>query len=117
MDFYQKQNNDISNSNNYIQYNNYNQSNYPHNPYPQNYSSKIKPSNNLINADFNYQQNFSPPGIIESNRLFPQKNNFINDNDYKNKNSSKNYKNKYSENNVIYQKYSKLYSTSKKYCI
>ena len=101
MDFYQKQNNDISNSNNYIQYNNYNQSNYPHNPYPQNYSSKIKPSNNLINADFNYQQNFSPPGISEMNHLYPQKNNFINDKD----NNNIHNKNNYPENNLIYQNY------------
>ena len=99
MDFYQKQNNDISNSNNYIQYNNYNQSNYPHNPYPQNYSSKIKPSNNLINADFNYQQHFSPPGISEMNHLYPQKNNFINDKD----NNNIHNKNNYPENNLIYQ--------------
>ena len=55
----------------------YNQKmNYHNMNYPQNYNNQ-KPKNNLIDSDFNYQQNFSPPGISELNRLYPQKNNFI----------------------------------------
>ena len=73
----------------------YNQDNEPNMNSLKN-NTKIIPSNNLINTDFNYQQNFSPPGKSEMNRLYPQKNNYINDQDNKNK---------YPENNLIYQNY------------
>ena len=46
--------------------------NYHNMNYPRNYNNQ-KPQNNLIDSDFNYQQNFSPPGISELNRLYPQK--------------------------------------------
>ena len=71
---------------------------------PQN-NNKPKPLNNLINSDFNYQQNFSPPGISELNCLYPQQYNFTNDNDYKEKINNTNNKYKYPENNLIYQNY------------
>ena len=84
---------------------------YPNNIYYQNNdpnmnslknNTKVNPSNNLINNDFNYQQNFSPPGKSEMNRLCPQKNNYINDKDNINIHNNKN---NYPENNLIYQNY------------
>ena len=98
---------EFSNINQYMQkypksqpMNIYNQNNYNNLAYQQNYN-QTKPLNNLIDSDFNYQQNFSPPGTSGSNRLYPQKNNFINDKDNRNINKDNNYP----KNNLIYQDY------------
>ena len=106
MNYHQFPKKEFSNINQYMQkypsqpMNIYNQNNYNNLAYQQNYN-QTKPSNNLIDSDFNYQQNFSPPGTSGSNRLYPQKNNFINDKDNRNINKDNNYP----KNNLIYQDY------------
>ena len=101
MNYHLLQKKEISNSNKYIQNNNSSQGNYKNMNSLKN-NIKVRPSNNLINTDYNYQQNFSPSDIREMNRLFPQKNNFIDDKD---KINIHNNKSNFPENNLIYQNY------------
>ena len=100
MNYYHLQNKELENMNiipNYHPQELYNGNQYQYQQRinnPQNYKPKIQ--NNLINSEFDYQQDFSQPKV--SNEFFPY-NNFIN-----NPNNNKP-NNNLINNNLIYQNY------------